>query len=77
MEIIEDELGSPVETYFSHLSEEPVAAASFGQVDFLDCVKLLFSRGHVAFISLRAFGYCFLCHLYHLANVPGLQRVYR
>ncbi|XP_058204689.1 uncharacterized protein LOC131318750 isoform X2 [Rhododendron vialii] len=32
MEIIEDELGSPVETYFSHLSEEPVAAASFGQV---------------------------------------------
>ncbi|KAF7131931.1 hypothetical protein RHSIM_Rhsim09G0040800 [Rhododendron simsii] len=38
MEIIEDELGSPVETYFSHLSEEPVAAASFGQVDFLDRV---------------------------------------
>lgn len=34
MEIIEDELGSHVETYFSHLSEEPVAAASFGQVDF-------------------------------------------
>ncbi|KAG5557406.1 hypothetical protein RHGRI_007601 [Rhododendron griersonianum] len=32
MEIIEDELGFPVETYFSHLSEEPVAAASFGQV---------------------------------------------
>ncbi|XP_052199023.1 uncharacterized protein LOC127806070 isoform X2 [Diospyros lotus] len=32
MKIIEDELGSPVETYFSHISEEPVAAASFGQV---------------------------------------------
>lgn len=43
MEIIEDELGSPVQTYFSHLSEEPVAAASFGQVDFgSGCVKLLF-----------------------------------
>lgn len=35
MEIIEDELGSPVQTYFSHLSEEPVAAASFGQVDLV------------------------------------------
>ncbi|XP_057476620.1 uncharacterized protein LOC130764404 [Actinidia eriantha] len=32
MKIIEEELGSPVETYFSHISEEPVAAASFGQV---------------------------------------------
>ncbi|KAL6980378.1 hypothetical protein U1Q18_022021 [Sarracenia purpurea var. burkii] len=32
MKIIEEELGSPVEKYFSHISEEPVAAASFGQV---------------------------------------------
>ncbi|KAL7228702.1 hypothetical protein ACSBR2_007412 [Camellia fascicularis] len=32
MKIIEEELGSPIETYFSHISEEPVAAASFGQV---------------------------------------------
>ncbi|KAJ8497613.1 hypothetical protein OPV22_008165 [Ensete ventricosum] len=32
MKIIEDELGSPVERIFSYISEEPVAAASFGQV---------------------------------------------
>lgn len=32
MKIIEEELGSPVETCFSFISKEPVAAASFGQV---------------------------------------------
>ncbi|KAF5790194.1 putative ABC-type Cd(2+) transporter [Helianthus annuus] len=32
MKIIEEELGSPVETFFSHISEEAIAAASFGQV---------------------------------------------
>lgn len=32
MKIIEEELGSPVETFFSFISKEPVAAASFGQV---------------------------------------------
>ncbi|KAM7504449.1 hypothetical protein LguiB_003353 [Lonicera macranthoides] len=32
MNIIEEELGSPVGTFFSYISEEPVAAASFGQV---------------------------------------------
>ena len=34
MKIIEEELGSPIETYFSHILEEPVAATSFGQVIF-------------------------------------------
>ncbi|XP_010534416.1 PREDICTED: uncharacterized protein LOC104809972 isoform X2 [Tarenaya hassleriana] len=32
MKIIEEELGAPVESYFSHISEETIAAASFGQV---------------------------------------------
>ncbi|KAJ8765850.1 hypothetical protein K2173_020366 [Erythroxylum novogranatense] len=32
VKIIEEELGSPVESFFSYMSEEPVAAASFGQV---------------------------------------------
>ncbi|XP_059628302.1 uncharacterized protein LOC132271059 isoform X2 [Cornus florida] len=32
MKIIKEELGSPVETFFRYISEEPVAAASFGQV---------------------------------------------
>ncbi|KAL0452177.1 UNVERIFIED_CONTAM: hypothetical protein Slati_1195800 [Sesamum latifolium] len=32
MKIIEEELGAPVKTFFSYISEEPVAAASFGQV---------------------------------------------
>ncbi|KAF8395210.1 hypothetical protein HHK36_019153 [Tetracentron sinense] len=32
MKIIEEDLGSPVETFFSYISDEPVAAASFGQV---------------------------------------------
>ncbi|KAK4356035.1 hypothetical protein RND71_025006 [Anisodus tanguticus] len=32
MKIIEEDLGSPITTYFSYISEEPVAAASFGQV---------------------------------------------
>ncbi|KAJ0046307.1 hypothetical protein Pint_06067 [Pistacia integerrima] len=32
MKIMEEELGSPVELFFSYISEEPVAAASFGQV---------------------------------------------
>ncbi|CAN1174221.1 Uncharacterized protein sll0005, partial [Linum perenne] len=32
MKIIEEELGAPIESSFSYLSEEPVAAASFGQV---------------------------------------------
>ena len=34
MKIIEEELGSPVEAFFSFISEEPIAAASFGQVPF-------------------------------------------
>ncbi|MFS8032819.1 hypothetical protein Hanom_Chr17g01562151 [Helianthus anomalus] len=29
MKIIEEELGSPVETFFRHISEEAIAAASF------------------------------------------------
>ncbi|WOL12957.1 hypothetical protein Cni_G21726 [Canna indica] len=32
MNIIEEEFGRPVESIFSYISEEPVAAASFGQV---------------------------------------------
>ncbi|CAN0909274.1 Uncharacterized protein slr1919 [Linum grandiflorum] len=32
MKIIEEELGAPIASSFSYLSEEPVAAASFGQV---------------------------------------------
>lgn len=32
MKIIEEELGSPVESFFCYISKEPVAAASFGQV---------------------------------------------
>ncbi|CAM8917156.1 unnamed protein product [Rhodiola kirilowii] len=32
LKIIEDELGSPAQSFFSYISEEPVAAASFGQV---------------------------------------------
>ncbi|CAN1798514.1 Uncharacterized protein sll0005 [Linum perenne] len=32
MKIIEEELGAPIESSFSYISEEPVAAASFGQV---------------------------------------------
>jgi aarF domain-containing kinase len=32
MKIIEEELGSPVESFFCYISNEPVAAASFGQV---------------------------------------------
>lgn len=35
MKIIEEELGSPTEKIFSYISEEPVAAASFGQVAYL------------------------------------------
>lgn len=37
MKIIEEDLGSSVTTYFSNISEEPVAAASFGQVAFYLC----------------------------------------
>ncbi|XP_073140890.1 uncharacterized protein [Henckelia pumila] len=32
MKIVEEDLGSPVDALFSYFSEEPVAAASFGQV---------------------------------------------
>jgi len=39
MKIFEEELGSPVESFFSYVSEEPVAAASFGQVDL--CLVIL------------------------------------
>lgn len=35
MKIIEEELGAPVESFFSHFSQETVAAASFGQVSTL------------------------------------------
>lgn len=34
MKILEEELGAPLESFFSYISEEPVAAASFGQVLF-------------------------------------------
>lgn len=34
MKIIEEDLGSPIGSFFSHISEEPVAAASFGQVGY-------------------------------------------
>lgn len=34
MKILEEELGAPLESFFSYISEEPVAAASFGQVYF-------------------------------------------
>lgn len=40
MKTIEEELGSPVESVFGYISEEPVAAASFGQVDtFTELLK--------------------------------------
>lgn len=32
MKIIEEEMGCPIGNIFSYISEEPVAAASFGQV---------------------------------------------
>ena len=32
MKIIDEELDSPAERFFGYISEEPVAAASFGQV---------------------------------------------
>ncbi|XVE68934.1 hypothetical protein DITRI_Ditri09bG0109700 [Diplodiscus trichospermus] len=32
MKIIEEDLGSPIGSFFNYISEEPVAAASFGQV---------------------------------------------
>lgn len=35
MKIIEEELDSPIKSLFSYISEEPVAAASFGQVPLL------------------------------------------
>lgn len=34
MKIVEEELGAPLESFFSYISEEPIAAASFGQVHF-------------------------------------------
>ena len=34
MKIIEEDLGSPIGSFFSYISEEPVAAASFGQVGY-------------------------------------------
>lgn len=34
MKIMEEEFGCPLETFFSYISEEPIAAASFGQVLF-------------------------------------------
>lgn len=37
LKIIEEELGAPAHSIFSYISEEPVAAASFGQV-----TKLIF-----------------------------------
>ncbi|KAK6929208.1 TMEM115/Pdh1/Rbl19 [Dillenia turbinata] len=58
MKIIEDEFGSPVETHFSYISEEPVAAASFGQVyratthDGLD-VAVKVQRPHLRHVVVR------------------------
>ncbi|KAK7379773.1 hypothetical protein VNO78_34292 [Psophocarpus tetragonolobus] len=34
MKIMEEEFGCPLESFFSYISEEPIAAASFGQVYF-------------------------------------------
>lgn len=34
MKIMEEEFGCPLESFFSYISEEPMAAASFGQVLF-------------------------------------------
>ncbi|KAH7537402.1 hypothetical protein FEM48_Zijuj03G0088600 [Ziziphus jujuba var. spinosa] len=38
MKIIEEELGSPVESFFSCIFEEPVAAASVGQMDLYTAI---------------------------------------
>lgn len=40
--IMEEELGAPVEKFFSHVSEEPVAAASFGQVALFHMLRNYF-----------------------------------
>lgn len=41
MEIIEEELNSPAESVFRYISEEPVAAASFGQVGLYFFIYIL------------------------------------
>ncbi|KAF5742532.1 hypothetical protein HS088_TW09G00582 [Tripterygium wilfordii] len=58
MKIIEEELGSPVESLFSYISEEPVAAASFGQVyhgNTLDgsCVAVKVQRPNLHHVVMR------------------------
>lgn len=71
MKIIEEELGSPVEAFFRYISEEPVAAASFGQVDLFFTIKLWLKSRICCYLSMHL--YIYLLHAFtDLEVVPGV-----
>ena len=55
MKIIEEELGSPVSRFFSYISEEPVAAASFGQVSICSRCCKMYSRHCTSYLKFGVF----------------------
>jgi hypothetical protein len=65
MKILEEELGAPLESFFSYISEEPVAAASFGQVLFCYDNIIKYYWMHVATFIYKCWydGLC-LAHLF-------------
>jgi len=65
MKILEEELGAPLESFFSYISEEPVAAASFGQVLFCNDNIIKYYWMHVAtFIYKHWYDGLCLAHLF-------------
>jgi hypothetical protein len=65
MKILEEELGSPLESFFSYISEEPIAAASFGQVIFCydNTIKCYWMHVATFFCKCWYVGLC-LAHLF-------------
>lgn len=63
LKIIEEELGSPIGKFFSDISDQPVAAASFGQVVHL-LMQCLFQVLFGCYNWREAFSFLIFWHLY-------------
>lgn len=77
MQIIEEELDSPVESVFSYISDEPVAAASFGQVGLKLMLNTFSSMIYQFFVLGKLQIYLFCSFFLKFILIRGQFQVYR